>query len=447
MDFYKVTPRNSFKGSVDPQTAYDYERMVLMKKALLCMAVALCLVLSMSVVALAVDIDTSRDIDELRSIVQELIYQRDAADPLGAASRLPENLHLHPGFADAIFVCEGHYNDILFGRNARELRYYDALEANFDARFALMLEFRDLITEALVAQNRSNGVETNYHVLSTWAGPQPGHNMFSITFFCDTFLPLVDVILDFVGIPEYMLEVQESAMFSLPSLFPCQFQSQMYSSLPYEVGYLDDTINASRGLLMGTRIYFTLGDWTSTPGTLGHPLNGTGRVAFSTSHGIIPVNAIVEDSRGTRLGVVSTSTFAPHIGVDVSRIVLDSGFHMLSSMQGVPGVPSMPATWITNFNSPPPERYFPVRFIGTMSGPRAGEIVSPRTWVDIRCPRGVLRVWSNIIETWGLNTVDGDSGGALFYGTRVIGTLIGGHEGRSFFSRVAYYINIGATYW
>ena len=140
-----------------------------MKKTLFGFIVALCLIFSMSVAAFAVDIDTSRDIDELRSIVQELIYQRDAADPLGAASRLPENLHLHPGFAEAIFVHEGHYDAILFGRNARELRYYDALEARFDARFALLTELKFLFLDAISIQDQGRGVVTNDYVLSTEA--------------------------------------------------------------------------------------------------------------------------------------------------------------------------------------------------------------------------------------------------------------------------------------
>ena len=179
------------------------------KRTMLYLTTALCLMFAMTAFTSAAE--RERDIDELMYIVRALIENRDAANPLGADSRLPENLHLHPGFAGAISWISR--DSPLFERNIRELRYYHALEVERDARLALLTELKFIFLDAIAIQDRNWGVATDDFVLSTWSGPQPRFNMFSVRFSCDTFLPLADIILDFVGIPEYMLEIGESRNF------------------------------------------------------------------------------------------------------------------------------------------------------------------------------------------------------------------------------------------
>ena len=197
--------------------------MYLTKKSLLCLMLAFVLIFSI-LISLIVGIrsltarNKENDIDRLISIVYALIEERDAANPLGADSRLQENLHLHPRFANAIFVRYGHYDALLsaHGLARRDagavLRYYHALEVGFDARFVLLDEMQSITSRAIGIQNRDKLVWEHSSAFSVWAGPSPGNHMFHLTFSDDVFLPLVDIILDFVGIPAYMLDVGESAV-------------------------------------------------------------------------------------------------------------------------------------------------------------------------------------------------------------------------------------------
>ena len=191
-------------------------------KALICIALAL----SVAITAAAIFMSTRRsDIEQLKAIIHRLIAERDAANPLGADSRLPENLHLHRGFAHAINIQGGHYNAILSAHGitltrhnaSHVLRYYHALEAGFDARLALLEELSFIFVEAVAVHNQRRDVWYNSFPLSGFAGPHPlGPAHFTVIFSCDSFLPLVDIILDFVGIPDYMLDVRESNIFKMP---------------------------------------------------------------------------------------------------------------------------------------------------------------------------------------------------------------------------------------
>ena len=123
-----------------------------------------------------------RDIDELMSIIRSLIDKRDARHMLGADSRLPENLRGLPG--------------------------------GVDARLRLLRELQEIIEEASTIQRQAESVDANHPVVSGLAGPSPGgRSNFSITFTCYQYLPLTDIVLDFLVIPEYMLEAQIGGVF------------------------------------------------------------------------------------------------------------------------------------------------------------------------------------------------------------------------------------------
>ncbi|MCL2285270.1 MAG: S1 family peptidase [Firmicutes bacterium] len=406
-----------------------------MYKATISLFFVVCLLFGMSTLVFASDAD--RDIDELISIVQDLIMQRDAANPLGADSRLPENLHLHPGFYNAIFVNEGYYDAILFSRTPRQITYHDALEAGFDARFALLREVVCLINDTLAIQARDRGFEPE-PALVMWGGPTPCLPYFQVWFSCDEFLPLVDVILYFVGIPKGMLRIGPS----IP-------HDTFWSGPEIIVTYLDDIddkytcidiepFNVSR-IQMGSMLNIT---WRvdnrqyAAPATLGHPRNAMGRTVFTTNHGFIPIDAAVyRVFTGQRIGYVANRVYNRHTGADVSYV-------WLSTINISPEIPSLhnPGRNITNFNAPRPG-----------IGQRVS-IISGRTPMHLLEDSSVVASSRDVIVNGTIfhnvilvraSAQSGDSGSAVIHGTNVVGTLFGGNATYAFISFVGSYINIG----
>ena len=177
-------------------------------KGMLTLLMVAALLCAGTVTASAAGID--RDVEQLKSIVQDLIIQRDADNPLGTESRLLENLHLHSGFLDVITGSNEAAGIMRSGISLDALMYDDVIAMGYDPRFALLGELRDIMWEASALQNRMMGVDAPNSILSTWSGPTPLQSGFSVSFVCDNYLPFVEIVLDFVGIPEYMLEVGPS---------------------------------------------------------------------------------------------------------------------------------------------------------------------------------------------------------------------------------------------
>ncbi|MCL2202738.1 MAG: hypothetical protein FWB88_02190 [Defluviitaleaceae bacterium] len=291
------------------------------------MAVTLLCVSAIAVYATHI-IEADRDVDELMSIVHDLIIQRDKAHPLGSASRLPENLHFHPYFIDVITnfgtgtVCE----TTVTGRSRNELHFDDVIAMGYDPRLALLEEIGNILREAATQQNRMMGVEAPSSIIASWSGPNPLQTGFSVRFARDEYLVFVDIILDFMGIPRYMLRIGPSGRSFFLGFVPPSISYESGVVLSDEYCQPDSTEeNEARSptvIDMGRRISFLR----------------LGAASFGTT---------VTDASGSPLGVVVNSAFNPSTGADVSLIRLNSNV-VVSTL--IPGT----NTHLTNFVGPLP---------------------------------------------------------------------------------------------
>lgn len=398
-------------------------------------------------------LDVSRNIEQLKSIVQDLIAQRDDANPLGAESRLLENLHLHPGFLDVVSDINAVY-DVIFAEGSLEsLRYNDIIAAGYDPRFALMRELADIMDEAAATQNRLMGVEGFDTIFTSWGGPTLNRPTFCLRFACDKYLPLVDIVLDFVGIPECMLKIEQSGRafaLAVGTIIPYDMESEMrlISGDAWNVEcYEPNAVINNRTLIIGDRLQLrwpVSGGTAVLPGTLGHPNNSNGMRAFTTNHSIVPIGANVRDGTGQYTGTISNRAFTQNPGVDVSLIRFNSGITISSF------VPAINRN-ITSFMSATPDVNSVVWRIGGVTGCRSGRILHTSadlnfTFWDFVNQRPVNSRKTRMIRT--NHTVQvGDSGSALIHmfssiNTGAVGTAVAGIGASAYFSAAPNYRHV-----
>ena len=292
---------------------------------------------------------TEDTLDNLIILVNDLIIQRDAENPLGADSRLVENLHLHQYFEN-IMTGQGR-----FSLNLTPSVMETGLANGFDARLALVTEFQRILREAILTLAGEDILMPHLQVVIAWAGPNPWapEQNFTIFFRDERYFPLARIIADFAGIPEYLIDLKVTEPNDIIDMgrvaegidrygfsdyprdiyYPCDADYPWDIYNPWATYYLEDSQTASPMTVfsMGMPIsFFVPGNPLPIgTGTLGHPTNVTGRFAYTTNHGIIPVGTEVRTTvfHGNRpIGRVVAAIFDPASGIDVSRIEFFNGF-------------------------------------------------------------------------------------------------------------------------
>jgi len=297
----------------------------------------------------------------------------------------------------------------------------------------LLEELMNITFEAGTALINARGVSAEIStptIISLFAEPCAIRDTFLVGFTNEEYFELIDLVLDFTGIPEEMIEFDVFARF--------------YAS-PTVGQPVDDFVPLGENAITPRNVAVPMGTllvyWEPRlqrffdMGTLGHPTDSSGRFAHGTSHGMVPrgvdVFANSGPHRGRHIGVVLSSDFAPSIGLDVSFIRMENAF--------VP--PSAAGMNITNFFSDVGEN-FPQQqatFIGGVSGNVRGDLTALRAAVEITTPDGRRHNFRNMIIA---NRVSrsGDSGAAFIQdGGRVIGTLVAGHSTATAFTRASVY--------
>lgn len=292
-------------------------------------------------------------------------------------------------------------------------------------------ELNLIFVEAQAIINNSRNIDDSPIIITEFGGPWEGNDSYEVRLLREEHLALVDLIVDFTGIPEYMLEI--IVVNELPTVG---------REVGQVVGHIDD-FNIIRfdelndvesyqfqsfsmpEIRVGMHIYA----WHPSDrllrnfGTLGHPTDFTGRYVRGTFHGNIWMHSdvLIRDFSGNfvSIGTVVNARLDPSSGVDVSRIRL-FGFPISTVVHGIP---------LTNFHAP-------VNMFLDFSA------IVPNQWGvhDVMIARISDSAWMwyyglgevqmrNIIVTRNpANSIHGgDSGAALIQRDgRAIGTLFGG---------------------
>ena len=257
---------------------------------------------------------------------------------------------------------------------------------------------------------------------------------FFIAFTDEIYFELLDFISDFTGIEQEMMNVVVEEVVHAWIMPEITDQDLIDAMLQAEYEDIERLDARNVTLSMGTEIWYF--DWRTnnfhTMGTLGHPRDSAGRTAFGASHGVVPINALVHISEGSRIGVVSNPVLVPSMGIDVSYIRLDPGFTMSTRI---------PATGLTmtNFFANVPNPPTSLVTLNTRSGNRIGPIsaVSVDVVVNYGGSIGMVTM-HNVIRT-DIPGFPGDSGSALTMGNNAIGTMFAGGPTGTFSGRAPAY--------
>ena len=393
-------------------------RTQLKTKTIGALLIALLMTLWVPMFALAAEGRSASDTDiaELKEMVTMLAEQRMIESRSLVDFRAYENLHLHP-----------------------EYRSYMT-----DARFSLLREVNELIMEAFTTQNWSRGIAPSEFILPPISGVGGPHGSFdgrfTIAFTSPEYLELIDFIADFIGVERNMINVEIADVARFLPLDEIEIHDEVYQ---WEIGIYDEDyigefedIEARFGsaISMGTSIMFRdpVTHVLRDMGTLGHPRDSSGNTAFGANHGVVPRNAGVYINGGTqRIGVVQNIATSRPMGIDVSYIRMENGFTVSNRVPGT-------TTNITNFfaNTGPTAPNNLARVVS-----RNGTRLTLITDVSHDAHLFVGGQWVTyfgVIRGQG-GATGGDSGSALVLGSNVFGTLFGGNNERSYFSRSPAY--------
>jgi len=340
------------------------------------------------------------EVAELRSIINDIILQTSAVNTRiygGVDIRSMEYLHLHP-------------------------EYYNAVLIGADPRQALLFELHDIFQAALAIQKDSADFATYNFVMSMWASPilDSDETRFNIGFSREEYLPLADIVTDFLGITSGMLIVEilcpSDLVFGedMADFTPSE-ESDFLIDADYDALQLGIEPRLTRipmGAPLTLRFHHAItGVHGTMPATLGHPANIGGSRAFTTNHGIVPVGAEVLWN-GIFVGTVTHANFDLNSGADASEILFFSTFRVENSL-------SNPSVNIINLNGQRPSNNSAVRWAAR--GNRNGTVNSSS--VNFPTANGTLR---NLIRVSTINNTEvGDSGAGLIQGTSAVGTLVG----------------------
>jgi len=301
-----------------------------------------------------------------------------------------------------------------------DLPYYAAFV--YDERFTLLRVINELLHEASDIQGRTRGYQQERIIISFFSEPNQCVDVFTIAFTSEEYLGLLDFILDYTDISRDEIEV------SVIPAFVVHLPTPIYECLD-ELGIFETSPLSSVFHMGQPLMYRPPGDTRfSRLGTLGHPRNASGRVAFGTNHGVAPRNStIYYDTRASaRVGIVDSAMFNPSTGMDVSFINIEPGR-------------SVSRGSITNFSATTlPLAGHPGIRVYTSRGTVNGTLRTPRTDVAILFDGNRL-IFRNLI-TANVTTMGGDSGAALINNVGMVyGTLISGDGAISAFSPVRFY--------
>ena len=364
-------------------------------------------------------LEIQRDVDDFLEIVNDLILQRDELNPLGASSRLTENLYTHENTLQMInTMCPSFFSM----QEIMPEDYMEAVMQAFDFRLLLLDEMASIFRRAAREQNLRMGFNQYSVIISSWGGPSHLSTGFHIAFACDSFLPLLDTILEFTGIPEYMITIQESGVATYFDLMPYDDDIFQYNIKPYTI----DAYGAVT-LFMGTHIYFGSIS-SSNRATLGH--SARGNLVMSTGSARPATGTVIFTQRHGRIGEVLFSSFDSWLGLNVAVIRLDNGFSM-SLMELESGLS------ITNLFGERPNQNQMIRFI-TPKGNQAGRVINPSVRTQIPNRFGGVDILYNLILT-DVAMQGAESGSALLHGSAAVGTFIAGTSTRSYSSAAISY--------
>lgn len=380
----------------------------------------ICLLLTITMVFATVSFAASEDtqmysedckVEELKHLVTMLADNSLITRGRGVDFRAYENLHLHPEFRECMY----------------------------DARTALLTEFHLLLMEAVRTQEKARGIDSPYpRTIMAFTSHPDGiyRETFLIAFTDEAYLELVDLIVEFTGIETEMFEI----IICEPLRFSPSVGQPMEVNIPlatFDDGYIPIEPTFVGVLPMGTPLMFR---FPNNPqffgfGTLGHPRDNTGRVAFGTNHGVVPNGASVYLHSAERIGTVTHVAFYPSQGIDVSVITFNPG---VSVSRFTPGTNRQINTF-----SARPTLTDNLTMHASLSGNAQGRATNLSYNVEMSGHFMINMLLTNI------GGVGEDSGAALtsIVGTpgtaRVHGTLVGGSRVRTAFSHVARYFHLG----
>jgi len=280
----------------------------------------------------------------------------------------------------------------------------------------LLRELMDITIEAGTILDNTRGYSSGVPiVISGFAEPCYIRDTFLIGFSNERYLELLDLIIDFTGIPEEMIEIMVMGIIST--------DPTVGQPIDFDLPHTNEALPRNLSIPIGTRLMY----WDAGSsrfilmGTLGHPRDSSGRTAFGTSHGWVPrgVNVFAASGahNGRQLGIVANSVFDPAAGIDVSYIRFEFGT-IQTSAAGM-NITSFFGSTGSGF----PQRQ--VTVIGS-GGNLRGNLIGLSSTFDIDTPNGVRR-HNNMISA-NMATQGGDSGAALIQdGGIVLGTLVAGN--------------------
>ena len=356
-----------------------------MKKKLFGLVLVLGLVFSMSVSIMASQEYECTYVEQLRETVLSLISQRQDQEAASFDSRC----------------------DDAAGFDVELIRYRGV---------QLMYMFMD----AKSILNSTRGLDSEViTVISAFATPCIFHDGFMVAFVDEKYLDLLDIVVEFTGIPpEAVVSTNIWGPFSFCPLFGQPFEAEIYDEAE-DIAEHQNISPLSTAIPMGTRLIFRNPGPQSVQryfGSMGHPRNGFGRSAFGTNHGRVEIGARVYRLAQPNIviGRVVDVAFNPSAGLDVSYIVLESGFHV-STQAGAHHL-------ILFFSNPSSTPNLDSLMLGGVSRNASGPVIHASHPVTIN-----NMVFNNMIITETAND-EGDSGAALVQGHVAIGTHVAGNR-------------------